>query len=362
MSRRSFRIALLIVLATVLVVTAAGAIAYLEISRYPHGRAHGKGREVVVEIGRGMSFPEVVAVLSQANLIGRPAWFRLYAIHRGMASKVRAGRYVLRDDLSPAEVLDALVKGAKEEEIRITVPEGKHIIEVAASLAEAGLAPARELEELCRDVEWLREQGIDGTTADGYLFPDTYLFRLRSSARTILSAMIRRHRVVYDELGRAHSKSLGRLQKKLGWGDREIVIMASIVEKETGVPEERRLVASVFYNRLILPSFGSRLLETDPTIRYGCTVPLAKSPACQRWDPAGRLFRAQLDDKANPYNTYRHAKLPPGPIANPGRAALEAAMDPASTEYLYFVAKDERSHVFSETYAEHQRWVDKYQR
>ena len=119
-------------------------------------------------------------------------------------------------------------------------------------------------------------------------------------------------------------------------------------------------MASVFYNRLLLPSFKTHKLETDPTIRYGCTIPVEKSAACREWDPAGRLFRKQLDDVDNPYNTYQHPGLPPGPISNPGRASIAAALDPEKSDYLYFVAKDERSHVFSKTYEEHTRWVQKY--
>jgi UPF0755 protein len=121
-------------------------------------------------------------------------------------------------------------------------------------------------------------------------------------------------------------------------------------------------VASVFYNRLTMSGFPSRRLETDPTIRYGCTIPTVKSAGCQGWDPTDRLRRKQLDDAGNLYNTYQHAGLPPGPISNPGRASLAAAMAPESSPYLYFVAKDERTHVFSKTYEEHARWVEKYQK
>jgi UPF0755 protein len=215
---------------------------------------------------------------------------------------------------------------------------------------------------VARDPEWLKEQGIAGETAEGYLFPDSYRFKVPTPPRAVLETMVAKHRLVFEELRAKHGKSLARLQKQLGWGDRELITMASIVEKETGAPEERPTVASVFYNRLLLPSFKSRRLETDPTIRYGCTIPAQKSKACAGWDPAGRLYRKQLDDEENLYNTYRHAGLPPGPISNPGRASLEAAMEPAQSEYLYFVAKDERTHVFSKTFEEHTRWVNKYQK
>src|SRR5690349_18164372 len=135
--------------------------------------------------------------------------------------------------------------------------------------------------------------------------------------------------------------------------------MASLVEKETGEGGDRPKVASVFYNRLTDKSFATHKLETDPTIRYGCTIPLDKNKACQAWDPSDRLHRAQLDDADNRYNTYQHPGLPPGPIANPGRAAIAAAMDPAKTDYFFFVASGGQTY-FSKTLAEHERKVDKY--
>ena len=362
MSKRSFRAALAVVVATFALLAAAAVWGGYEVSRYPGRRRAGTGREVAVEIERGMKFPAVVEILARARLVDRPSWFRLYAMHRGLANKVRAGRYSLRDDLSPRELLDALVAGVEEVEVAVTVPEGKHIREVFALVAAAGVADADALEEAARDPAWLKEQGIDGETCEGYLFPETYRFKKPSPPRAVLAAMVKQHRIVWAELEKQHARSLAKLEKQLGWGDREVVVMASIVEKETGAPEERRRVASVFYNRLTLPGFKTRLLETDPTIRYGCTIPRAKSRGCAGWDPSDRLHRAQLDDAGNLYNSYRHPGLPPGPIANPGRASLAAAMDPEATEYLYFVAKDERTHVFSRTYEEHARWVEKYQK
>jgi UPF0755 protein len=361
-SRRGFRIALIIVLGTVLVLGAVGVWAGLEITRYPERPHEGTGKIVTIPIARGTKFPEIATALAAAGVIDRPSWFRLYAMHKGLANRVRAGTYEIRDDLSPAAVLELLVAGVEEIDVAVTIPEGRNLKEVCAVLGEAGIADPTELETIARDATFLKEQGIEGETADGYLFPDTYRFKKPTPAKKVLETLIRKHRVVYDELAKTHAKSLGKLKKELGWGDRDVVILASIVEKETGVSSERPRVASVFYNRLTMSSFKSRRLETDPTIRYGCTIPVEKSAACQKWDPAGRLYRAQLDDVDNRYNTYQHAGLPPGPIANPGRAALAATMSPESTQYLYFVAKDDRSHVFSKTYEEHTRWVEKYQK
>jgi UPF0755 protein len=362
MSKKSFRIALITVAGTLLVLLTVGLLAGREVLRYPERKHGGKGQAVTVEIARGMKFPQVAGALAAAKVIDRPNWFRLYAMHRGLANQVKTGKYVLRDDMAPREILDTIVKGVPELEVSVTIPEGKNLREVCALIAAAGIADAGELEKLARDPAWLKEQGISGETADGYLFPDTYDFKVPSSPKSVLERLVRRHREVYDELAKKHAKNLGKIKKDLTWNDRDVVTMASIVEKETGSPGERPRVASVFYNRLLLPTFKSHRLETDPTIRYGCTIPAQKSAPCREWDPAGRLFRKQLDDAENLYNTYQHAGLPPGPISNPGRASLEAVMAPEKSEYLYFVAKNDREHVFSKTYEEHNRWVEKYQK
>lgn len=362
MSKRAFRSALVVVVVTFLALGVAGAWAVREVIHYPERNHAGTGVPVALKIPKGMKLPEVATQLARQGIIDRPLWFRVYAMHRGLANKVRAGDYQLRDDLPPREVLDLLVKGVEEIDVAVTIPEGLHLREVFALISTAGIASAVDLEAAARDTEWLKQQGIEGETAEGYLFPDTYRFHKPTPARQVLETMVKKHRIVYDELRKKNLKTLEKIKKQLDWDDRDIVVMASIVEKETGDPAERPRVASVFYNRLTSPSFPSRRLETDPTIRYGCTIPLTKSKACQIWNPAERLRRAQLDDEENLYNTYQHAGLPPGPISNPGRASIAAAMAPESSSYLYFVARpgDVGSHVFSKTYEEHARNVEKY--
>jgi UPF0755 protein len=150
------------------------------------------------------------------------------------------------------------------------------------------------------------------------------------------------------------------LNRQYHFGDREIVVMASLVEKETARAEERPRIAGVFLNRLHLATFKPHRLETDPTIIYGCTVPAQRSAACQQF--AGRIRRIHLDDVDNPYNTYTHEGLPPGPICNPGRAALAAVLNPDATPFLYFVSKNDGTHHFSVTFEEHNAAVNKYQR
>jgi len=231
---------------------------------------------------------------------------------------------------------------------------------VFALIEESGIAKASELEKVGRDPAWLKQEGIDGETVEGYLFPDTYEFRVNEKPAVVLQRLITRHQEVWNDLLAKHPRDAAKLKDKLGWSDRELLIMASIVEKEAVEPAERPRIAQVFINRLTLPSFTPKRLETDPTIRYGCIVPVQKSTPCQQWDKRDRLHRAQLDDKANPYNTYQHEGLPPGPISNPGRRSIEAVISPDGTDYLYFVAKNEREHVFSKTFDEHKRNVDKY--
>ena len=327
---------------------------------YP-GAAHtGGGKDVEVEIKSGMSFPTIAAMLAESGLIDKPSWFRLYAMWQGDTTNVKTGKYVIKDNLAPRQVLAILVAGVKEVATKVTLPEGKNMLEFFDLLEAAKVAKAAELEPLARDKDFLGRHGITGDTVEGYLFPDTYEFRVNEKPAVVLQRLITRHQEVWNDLLAKHPRDAAKIKDKLGWTDRELLIMASIVEKEAVDPAERPRIAQVFINRLTLPSFTPKRLETDPTIRYDCIVPVQKSAPYQQWDKRDRLHRAQLDDKANPYNTYQHEGLPPGPIANPGKASIEATLSPDGSEYLYFVARDARNHAFARTFDEHKRNVDKY--
>ncbi len=154
-----------------------------------------------------------------------------------------------------------------------------------------------------RALRYLAKHGIDGDTIDGYLFPETYRFRVPTPPAKVLDTMLKQFQTVWDRVRRKNPRSIKKLRKKLGWSDRDILVMASIVEKEAVVPKEQSRIAQVFIKRLVSPSFKPHRLDTDPTIRYGCMIPLQKSAGCRKWDPSKRLRRAQLDDKDNPYNT-----------------------------------------------------------
>jgi len=362
MPKRQFRIALIAVLATLTLAGVVGGWYVYRAARYPEERHAGKGVEVEVEVLPGMSFPRIARLLADRGVVAKPTWFRLYAMYRGVTGEVRSGRYVFRDDLTPEQVLDALLAGVKDKTVKVTLPEGKNMLEYFALLEQAGVAKAAELEALARSPEFLQRHGIAGDSADGYLFPETYDFRLAEKPDRVLGRIIDQHHRVWNDIVTRNAKAVQRVKDKLKWTDRDILTMASIVEKEAVAPNEQPRIAQVFVNRLTSPSFHPKRLETDPTIRYGCMVPVQKSKACQGWDPAGRLFSAQLQDVDNPYNTYQHEGLPPGPICNPGRGAIEAAISPDGTGYFYFVSRNDGTHVFSKTIAEHERNVDKYQR
>jgi len=357
---RSFRTALIIVLGSLLIVVIVAGWMINRALAYP-GAAHtGGGKDVEVEIKSGMSFPTIAAMLAESGLIDKPSWFRLYAMWEGDTTNVKTGKYVIKDNLAPRQVLAILVAGVKEVATKVTLPEGKNMLEFFDLLEAAKVAKAAELEPLARDKDFLGRHGITGDTVEGYLFPDTYEFRVNEKPAVVLQRLITRHQEVWNDLLAKHPRDAAKIKDKLGWTDRELLIMASIVEKEAVDPGERPRIAQVFINRLTLPSFSPKRLETDPTIRYGCIVPVQKSTPCQQWDKRDRLHRAQLDDKANPYNTYQHEGLPPGPIANPGKASIEATLSPDGSEYLYFVARDARNHAFARTFDEHKRNVDKY--
>lgn len=360
MSKRSFRIATGIVVSTLLIGAGLALYFYKVAENYPDDRHRGTGAEIIVEIERGMSFPAIATRLANAGVIDRPRWFRVYGMRRGVTTKIRTGEYVLRDNMTPAEVVDRLLEGVKEVTVKVTVPEGLHMLEVFAIFEEAGICKASELEAMGRDPGFLQKLAIEGETIEGYLFPDTYNFKVPSAPGTVLETLVKQHRTVWDNLRRANEESFGKVREKLEWSDHDFLIMASIVEKEAVVDSERSRIAQVFINRLISPSFVPHRLDTDPTIRYGCTVPVRKSAACQEWDITDRLYTKQLKDADNPYNTYQHEGLPPGPICSPGAAALRAVMDPDGSKFFYFVAMDDKSHIFAKSRAEHDRNVDKY--
>lgn len=339
-------------------VGALGTLHY--VKGFPERPAESPGRAVTLEIRRGMVFPRIVELLEQKNLVSNGLAFRLYANYRRLENRIRAGTYRLNTAITPRVLLNTLVHGVAAPTVTVTIPEGKNMLDVAGILAAAGVASREALIERMRDRRFLRRIGVPADSMEGFLFPDTYSLKAHSPSADVLRALYRRHQKVFYALRHEYPKRTRWLRRRMGWDHFEIVTLASIVEKETGQAQERPLIAGVFLNRLLFGSFRPKLLQTDPTIIYGCTVPLERSAACKKFE--GRIRRIHLDDPDNPYNTYVHQGLPPGPIANPGRAALKAVFEPKKSRYLYFVSRNDGTHEFSQTRADHERAVDRYQR
>ncbi len=354
------RIALILVVISGFALVVAGVLTVRWAFSYPDRPLPGPEAPLKITVAKGATFGMVLKQLREAKVVKRAFLFRLFANSSGLASRLRPGTYTVRPGITPRQLLQMFVKGPKIVLKRVTLPEGKNMLEVAAILAKAGIADEKALVKAVRSRSLAQKLGIPASNVEGYLFPDTYRFRPGTKPEEVIRTLVKRHFQVMRELKARHPSYLIRLRNRFRFDDHQIVILASIVEKETGVPRERPLIAGLFLNRLHFPQFKSRKLETDPTIIYGCTVPVRKSDACRQF--RGRIRRIQLNDAENPYNTYQHAGLPPGPISNPGRAALRAVIRPTESKYLYFVAKNDGTHYFSKTFAEHDRMVTRYQR
>ncbi|MGD8387906.1 MAG: endolytic transglycosylase MltG [Desulfobacteraceae bacterium] len=294
----------------------------------------GKARLFVVQ--DGWSLKDATAELERRHIIRNRSFFRLWARIQGAGRSIRAGEYRIGPHMTPVQILDMLTKGAVITH-GVTVPEGYTAEQIGVLLEQRGWGTRSDFMALFSDRAFLEAQGLPGPTLEGYLYPDTYQFARGISARRIAETMIKRFRQVFEPL-----RSQAAIK---GLSLRDVVTLASIVEKETGRADERPLIASVFLNRL---KRGMRL-ESDPTVIYGI----------EAFD--GNLTRKDLRTKT-PYNTYRIRGLPPGPIANPGEAALRSVLYPADTDYLFFVSRNDGSHQFSKTLAEHNRAVRKFQK
>jgi UPF0755 protein len=360
-SRRASRLALLMIVSLLGFAAYSAWSGWQRLTSYPERPGTGSSEVIAMTIPAGASFPQVLELLEMHGIVASDdaRAFKLFVLHRGAAQKITAGKHEFRGDMTPEEILEELQRSQPATERRVTVPEGLHSVQIATLLADAGLGGGQQqLLAAMRDAELLTRLEVPAASAEGYLFPDTYQFSTQASAAQIVERMITRHQQVYAEVRRTHHDGAQELAAELGWNDHQIVIMASLIEKETGQAAERPRIASVFLNRLRFTTFKPKLLQTDPTIVYGCTVPERKSEACLEFE--GRIRRIHLRDPDNSYNTYTHEGLPPGPISNPGRAALEAVLAPERTRYLYFVARNDGTHQFSKSVQEHEAAVDKY--
>jgi UPF0755 protein len=289
---------------------------------------------VVVREGDGVA--EVARRLEAAGVVRNALVFRLCARWLGRDRAIQPGSYRFDAPTDMSHVLERLAAGV--EPIEVTIPEGLTVREIGAILAARGLASVDDVSCLARDPDFLLAAGVPGPQLEGFLFPDTYRFAPTAAASEILETMVRRFHERFDA-------DRYRRAAERAWSVNQVVTLASIIEKETGKAAERPLIAAVFANRLRI----GMPLQSDPTVIYG--IP----------DFGGDLTRADLT-RFSPYNTYVVGGLPPGPIANPGLAAIDAALAPADSTALYFVSRNDGSHEFSTTLPDHNRAVTRYQR
>ena len=318
---------------------------------YPSEHGPGTGRAVEVDVAADQGPDDLARALGAAGLVSSPRLFALWLRLTGGTHAVIAGAHLLTDDASPRQLVARLERRPGGGNVRVTFPEGWNRFDMARRLQDREVCGLRDFLEATTDAGLLHELGIDGDSAEGFLFPATYDLAFDSDPRDVVRRMKREFDRRWDLLSRARSASLNDVMTSTGFSVRDVVTLASIVEKEAAVDEERPLIASVFLNRLRDPAFHPKRLESDPTASYGCIVAPERAASCAAF--AGKPTAAIEHDPDNPYSTYTHEGLPPGPIANPGARALEATMSPATTHYFYFVAKGDGHSTFSETYDAH---------
>ncbi len=292
---------------------------------------------VVFDIRPGMTLKQVATELSRRGLIHSPTTFQTIAYIQAKQKQVMVGEFSLSPSMSPHEILLRITSG-KTVLHPVTIPEGYRITEIAALLHSKDMMDREVFIRQTKDKSLIRALGIPADSLEGYLFPETYHFSKFTSEKKIIQKMVDtfRQQVLKPELIANAKKT------SLSW--HEIITMASLIEKETGLDSERKIISSVFHNRLR----KNMPLQTDPTVIY----------AMKNFDGNIRKRDLRID---SPYNTYLHKGLPPGPIANPGLKSIVAAISPIESDHLYFVSRQDGSHQFSSTLIEHDRAVQKYQ-
>ncbi len=324
---------LILVFAVLLIAGASVLGLYYYINEVPSVQ-----KDTVVDIPKGKGVRGIASMLEDRGVVASGRLFLYYTVASGVQNRLKAGEYEFKKGSTVSDVLAKIVKGDVLLH-RVTVPEGLTVKETAALLEKNGLFSSADFLAAASDpILIARLPGPPITGAEGYLYPETYTYKKGVTPEEFVKMMTDRFKAVYA--------SFDGMKERVNLTDNEIIILASMIEKEAGVVKERPLVSAVFHNRL---KAGMRL-QSDPTVIYGIGD-----------DFDGNLRRSDLQTMTQ-YNTYVIKGLPPGPIANPGKDSIEAALNPAPVGYLYFVSRGDGTHVFSTTYRDHQNAVNRYQR
>lgn len=329
-----------------------GYFTYKGWQRYLDNPAGTQKGEVKLVIPRGASTEKVADLLQETGVLTeKTKFYVLVRYHHYLKNlfpdlarigriRLRAGTYKISTSLTPQQILAILRKGPKRESIRVTIPEGFNVFKIAARLQKKGICRKDDFLRLALNPDYSQKMlGWEAPRLEGYLYPDTYRFYKNTPPAKVISKMVQRFKGVFTPAFKQKAKALD-------WSIHQTVTMASIVEKETGQARERPKISSVFHNRLR----RKWKLETDPTVIYGLLPNFN-----------GNITQKDLHNP-HPYNTYKHRGLPPGPIASPGLAAIRAALYPLKTRYMFFVSKNDGTHIFSRTGREHRKWVNVYQK
>jgi UPF0755 protein len=289
----------------------------------------------IVDFKEGYPLKKIAEELARSRVISSEGLFILYARIKGAEGRIKAGTYLLNDGMTPHVILHKLLTGDVYIR-RFAVPEGYSIYQLAVMLERRGFFSRDAFLDQCTNHSLLSELGIKASSVEGYLYPCTYEIKPRATAADLIREMVAQFRKHY-------SREFAAKAKAMRMSPREVLTLASMVEKEAMTSREKPLIASVFLNRLK----KNMPLQSDPTAVYKVRA------------FAGKISKEDIM-RGSPYNTYRVNGLPPGPIGNPGSDAIKAVLNPASTKYLYFVAKMDGTHYFSTTLEEHNKAVQKY--
>lgn len=293
------------------------------------------GPDKTFTVRNGDTFGRINQRLFEDGLIVDKRLFHYYAKYKGVLNKFKAGDFTIPKGANLTQVLDTLVYG-QPNLISVTIPEGKNIYEIAKIIHQSGICSEVDFLNAVRHPDFISQLEIQASSLEGYLYPETYRFAPNSSASTIVKSMI--------DLFKARTKDLNFDHPFLN--KHQVIILASVVEKETGAKFERPLIAGVFTNRL-----KKRMrLQSDPTTVYGIW---------HRYN--GNIRKADLLE-ITPYNTYKIPALPEGPISNPSLEAIKAVLSPENHDYLYFVSKNDGTHIFSKNYVDHEKAVESFQK
>jgi UPF0755 protein len=302
---------------------------------------------VIFQVRQGQTAGAIGEELQSRGLIRSALTFRLMVESRGVGDRLAAGEYELSPSFTTSEIVDRLTRGDTRRGSMLAVPEGWRVREIAQHLDSRQMLSGQIFLELAQASPPLMSQAPPGATLEGYLFPDSYEVGVRTTERDLLKSML-------EQLERRFDVGLRTKGAQRGLTPHQVLTLASIIEREAANPTERPLISAVYHNRL---QIGMRL-QADPTVQYAVAPPdSAGAP--------GSLWKRDLTREdllfPSPYNTYREAGLPPGPICNPGLDSIRAAVEPAPVDFMYFVAKGDGLHAFARTEPEHRANVEAYQ-